>query len=127
MVTGAKGFLGKHVCEELRGRGYLNIVECANSHTTIPYYIDSRTKVHHCDLKQKHSCNTLISHNTPDVVIHLAARVGGIGANQQSPGTFIYDNLLMGINLIDACKLSVEKFVLAGTVCSYPEYAQVPF
>jgi GDP-L-fucose synthase len=127
LVTGASGFLGRHVCEELRSRGYLNIIQCANSHTTIPYYIDSRTKVHHCDLRQKNSCNTLISHNTPDVVIHLAAVVGGIGANQENPAIFIHDNLVIGINLIEACKRDVEKFVLVGTVCSYPKYARVPF
>ena len=115
------------MCEELRSKGYSSVIECANSHTTTPYYIDSRTKVHHCDLKQKRSCNTLISHNTPDVVIHLAARVGGIGANQENPGTFIHDNLVMGVNLIEACKNNVEKFVLAGTVCSYPKYASIPF
>ena len=127
LVTGAKGFLGRHICEELRSKGYLNILECANSHTTTRYYIDGKTGVHHCDLRQKDSCRALIQHNAPDVVIHLAARVGGIGANQDNPGTFIYDNLTMGTNLIDACKLSVQKFVLAGTVCSYPKYARVPF
>lgn len=127
LVTGAKGFLGKHVCDELRSKGYENIIECANSHTTSRYYIDGKTGVHHCDLRQKGSSRALIQHNAPDVVIHLAARVGGIGANQENPGTFIYDNLVMGINIIDACKESVEKFVLAGTVCSYPKYASVPF
>jgi len=127
LVTGAVGFLGRHVCEELRGRGYLNIVECANSHTTSPYYIDSRTGVHHCDLREKGSCGALITHNVPDVVIHLAARVGGIGANQEHPGTFIHDNLIMGVNLINSCKHYVQKFVLAGTVCSYPKHAQIPF
>tara|TARA_Y100001973_G_C5206132_1_gene341650 strand:- start:433 stop:1410 length:978 start_codon:yes stop_codon:yes gene_type:complete len=127
LVTGALGFLGRHVCEELRGRGYLNIIECANSHTTTRYYIDGKTGIHHCDLREKSSSLALISHNTPDVVIHLAARVGGIGANQEYPGTFIHDNLIMGVNLIEACKFSVEKFVLAGTVCSYPKYAKVPF
>tara|TARA_R110000824_G_scaffold23260_15_gene83807 strand:- start:1520 stop:2494 length:975 start_codon:yes stop_codon:yes gene_type:complete len=126
LVTGAKGFLGRHVCEELRSRGYSNIIECANSHISTPYYIESRTGVHSCDLREKNSCKALISHNTPDIVIHLAARVGGIGANQENPGTFIYDNLVMGINIIDACK-GVEKFVLAGTVCSYPKHAHVPF
>lgn len=127
LVTGAQGFLGIHVCKELRSRGYNNIIECANSHTTTSYYIEPKTGVHHCDLRQKSSCRALIAHNSPDVVIHLAARVGGIGANQESPGTFIHDNLVMGINLIDACKDSVDKFVLAGTVCSYPKYCQVPF
>jgi GDP-L-fucose synthase len=126
LVTGATGFLGVHVCEELRSKGYSNVVECANSHTATPYYIDSRTKVHHCDLKQKGSCLSLISYNAPDAVIHLAARVGGIGANQANPATFIHDNLVMGINVIDACK-NVERFVLTGTVCSYPKYCTIPF
>ena len=127
LVTGAIGFLGRHVCQELLLRGYSNVIECANSHTTTRYYIDGKTGIHHCDLREKDSCRALIQHNSPDVVIHLAARVGGIGANQEHPGTFIHDNLTMGINLINACKHYVQKFVLAGTVCSYPKYARVPF
>jgi len=127
LVTGALGFLGRHVCDELLNRGYNNIVRCANSHITTRYYIDGKTGVHHCDLREKDSCGALITHNVPDVVIHLAARVGGIGANQEHPGTFIHDNLIMGVNLINSCKHYVQKFVLAGTVCSYPKYAKVPF
>ena len=127
MVTGAAGFLGRHVCEELRSKGYSNIVECANSHTSNPYYIDSKTQVHHCDLRYSNTCRSLVKYTKPDVIIHLAARVGGIGANQENPATFIHDNLIMGINLIDACQNSVDKFVLAGTVCSYPKHCPVPF
>lgn len=127
LVTGALGFLGRHVCEELRLKGYSNIIECANSHTSNPYYIDSKTQVHHCDLRHSRVCKSLIKYTNPDVIVHLAARVGGIGANQDNPGTFIHDNLVMGINLIDACKDRDCKFVLAGTVCSYPKYAKVPF
>jgi len=126
LVTGAKGFLGKHVCDELRSREYWNIIECANN-TGGDYHIESRTGTNRCDLRIKHHVESLISYNKPDVVIHLAARVGGIGANQENPGAFIYDNLSMGINLIDACKHSVDKFVLVGTVCSYPKYCPVPF
>ncbi|HCI69516.1 MAG TPA: hypothetical protein DHV30_02490, partial [Balneola sp.] len=93
LVTGAIGFLGRHVCQELLLRGYSNVIEWANSHTTTRYYIDGKTGIHHCDLREKDSCRALIQHNSPDVVIHLAARVGGIGANQEHPGTFIHDNL----------------------------------
>ncbi len=125
LVTGAMGFLGRHVCEELRSKGYAHIIECANSDRG--YHIESRTLTNKCDLRNKESVEALVRYNKPDVVIHLAARVGGIGANQENPATFIHDNLIMGINLIEACKDSVEKFVLAGTVCSYPKFCPVPF
>tara|TARA_Y100001938_G_C8000672_1_gene384515 strand:+ start:29 stop:1018 length:990 start_codon:yes stop_codon:yes gene_type:complete len=127
LVTGAKGFLGKHVCEELRSKGYSSIIECANNDTANPYFIEPRSGLHRCDLRRGHSCDSLIRYSEPDVVIHLAARVGGIGANQENPATFIHDNLVMGINLIEACKKRDCKFVLAGTVCSYPKYLAVPF
>ena len=127
MVTGAKGFLGKHVCQELRDKGYSNIIECANNNSSNPYYIQPNSLVNHCDLRNKDSVRALIQYNKPDVIIHLAARVGGIGANQENPATFIHDNLTMGINLIEESKDLVGKFVLAGTVCSYPKYCPIPF
>ena len=125
LITGAKGFLGRCVCEELRSKGYANIIECANSDRY--YHIESKTLTNKCDLRNKESVESLVRYNKPDVVIHLAARVGGIGANQENPGAFIYDNLVMGVNLIEACKDSVTKFVLVGTVCSYPKFCPVPF
>jgi GDP-L-fucose synthase len=64
----------------------------------------------------------------PDVVIHLAARVGGIGANQANPGRFFYDNLMMGTQLIEVGRqLGIKKFVAIGTICAYPKYAPIPF
>ena len=127
LVTGAKGFLGEHVCDELRNLGYSNIIECANNDTpSRTMHIDGDMSFC-CDLRKKEDVHSLISFTKPDVVIHLAARVGGIGANQANPATFIYDNLTMGINLIESCKKHVDKFVLAGTVCSYPKHCPVPF
>jgi GDP-L-fucose synthase len=71
---------------------------------------------------------TLPSTSRPDIIIHLAATVGGIGANQKHPGRFFYDNAIMGIQLIESARLfGIEKFVCIGTVCSYPKYASVPF
>jgi GDP-L-fucose synthase len=133
LVTGARGFLGKHVCAELKKQGYENIIECASNKTQNHYYIDAKTNIHHCDLRCKTSAAALVKFVNPDVVIHLAAVVGGIGANKENPATFIHDNLVMGINIIEACKsstyrpINLEKFILVGTVCSYPKYARVPF
>jgi GDP-L-fucose synthase len=80
------------------------------------------------DLTRADDVRRLLSTARPDIVIHLAARVGGIGANRNQPGTFAYQNLLMGTILIEECrKAGVGKFVLAGTICSYPKHTPVPF
>lgn len=114
LVTGAKGFLGKKVCRELRDSGYENICELDGS------------KV--CDLRNMHEAQSILLIEQPDIIIHLAARVGGIGENQKYPGAFFYDNMAMGMNLIEASrKLGIEKFVLVSTVCAYPKHTQVPF
>jgi len=114
LVTGAKGFLGKKVCRELRDSGYENICELEGS------------KV--CDLRNTHEAQSILLIEQPDIIIHLAARVGGIGENQKYPGAFFYDNMAMGMNLIEASrKLGIEKFILVSTVCAYPKHTRVPF
>ena len=127
LVTGAKGFLGTYVCENLESKGFLNVIKCENNRETNGTTRMKTEREFACDLRNREDVQALIRMSKPDVVIHLAARVGGIGANKEKPGTFIYDNLMMGINLIECCKDAVDKFVLVGTVCSYPKYAQIPF
>jgi GDP-L-fucose synthase len=113
LVTGGNGFLGRHVVDALREAG-------ANDIAT-PHSSDY-------DLRDADAVRRCLSDIRPEVVIHLAAVVGGIGANQANPGRFFYDNAIMGIQLIEQARLAgVEKFVTAGTVCSYPKFAAVPF
>src|SRR5688572_27037694 len=113
VVTGGRGFLGSYVVEKLRAHGA--------EHVLIPTH-------HDYDLRQLDAVQRMYRDMRPDVVIHLAAVVGGIGANRERPGEFFYDNLLMGAQLIDvARKVGVEKFVAIGTVCAYPKFTPVPF
>jgi GDP-L-fucose synthase len=112
LVTGGSGFLGAFVCEQLRDRGAL---------VTAAGRADG-------DLTERESVSALLARSRPEVVIHLAAEVGGIGANQANPGRFFYANMAMGLNLIEESRLcEVEKFVQVGTVCSYPRETPVPF
>jgi GDP-L-fucose synthase len=112
-VTGGAGFLGSFVVAKLRDRGCRDIF--------IPRSRDY-------DLVEMESVRKFYRDARPDIVIHLAARVGGIGANRANPGKFFYDNLLMGVQLIEQGRLSkIEKFIAVGTVCSYPKFAPVPF
>ena len=114
VVTGGNGFLGKAVRKAL-----------SNSNDTIIPLIGKSE----WDLtKQKH-VEYLFAHNTPDVIVHLAARVGGIGANKENPGLFMYENLAMGMNLIETARKygALKKFVMIGTVCAYPKFTPVPF
>lgn len=113
MVTGGSGFLGSHVVERLRAAGCGRII--------VPRSRDY-------DLRRQQTAMSLIEQTKPDLVIHLAASVGGIEANRKNPGAFFYDNLSMGIHLMEAARLGgVEKFVACGTICSYPKHAAVPF
>lgn len=113
MVTGGSGFLGSHVVERLRAAGCGRII--------VPRSRDF-------DLRKQQTAMSLIEQTKPDLVIHLAASVGGIEANRKNPGAFFYDNLSMGIHLMEAARLGgVEKFVACGTICSYPKHAAVPF
>ncbi|MDF2667926.1 MAG: fcl [Paenibacillus sp.] len=113
MVTGGAGFLGKHVVKKLVERGCRDII--------VP-----RSKDY--DLRREADIEKLFQLSHPEIVIHLAAVVGGIGANQVNPGKFLYDNLVMGTQLMELSRqFGVEKFVAIGTICSYPKHTPVPF
>ena len=113
LVTGGAGFLGLWVVERLRAAGCQNI--------TVP-------RRHEVDLVKEAAVRQLYETARPDIVVHLAARVGGIGANREHPGSFFYDNVMMGALLMDhARRYGVEKFVSVGTVCCYPKHTPVPF
>src|SRR5262249_15468396 len=113
VVTGGSGFLGSHVVEELRRRGA--------SEVFVPRRKDY-------DLVEREASRRMLRDARPDLVLHLAARVGGIGANRENPGSFFYDNLMMGVQLIEECRLEgVPKVVTVGTICSYPKFTPVPF
>lgn len=113
IVTGGAGFLGLHLVERLRERA------CAAIH--VPRTAD-------CDLLDAASVKRLYDEVKPDVVFHLAARVGGIGANQKNPGVYFHDNMLMGLNVLEQARLArVPKTVMVGTICAYPKFAPIPF
>lgn len=113
VVTGGAGFLGRAVAGELRQRGCRDII--------VPRSRDF-------DLREKDAIVRLLGQAKPDVILHLAAAVGGIGANRENPGKFFYDNLIMGVQLMEQARLAgVGKFVAVGTICAYPKFTPVPF
>jgi GDP-L-fucose synthase len=113
VVTGGHGFLGSFVVEKLKEAGCREIV--------VP-----RSRQY--DLREKANALRLFKDARPDIFIHLAAVVGGIGANRANPGRFFYDNAAMGLNVIEAARTAgIEKFVCLGTICSYPKFTPVPF
>lgn len=113
MVTGGSGFLGQRVVARLRQAGCQDVV--------VPRRADY-------DLVQHDDVQRAIRDARPDVIIHLAAVVGGIGANQANPGRFFYDNLMMGVQLIEEARLAgVDKVVAIGTICAYPKFTPIPF
>ena len=113
VITGGAGFLGAHVVRKVRERGCRTV--------TVPRSQDF-------DLRKEESIIRLFENTLPDLVIHLAAVVGGIGANRRHPGKFFYDNAIMGLHLMEQARLfGVDKVVVIGTVCAYPKYTPVPF
>ncbi len=113
VVTGGAGFLGSHVCAELE--------RCEPALLFVP-------RSAQYDLRLREAVDALYAETQPDVVIHLAAVVGGIGANRANPGRYFYDNAIMGLHLIEAARThGVSKVVSSGTICAYPKFTPVPF
>lgn len=112
-VTGGSGFLGSYLVDKLVERGCCDVI--------VPRSAEY-------DLSQEDAVRQFYAQHQPDMVIHAAAMVGGIGANRERPGEFFYNNMAMGLHLIEHARRSlVKKFICLGTVCAYPKYAQVPF
>ena len=113
IVTGGAGFLGRRVVERLQSYGDLEV------------FVPRRREY---NLVEQADIRRLLGEVQPDLIIHLAAVVGGIGINQKNPGKFFYENLMMGVQLIEQARLQgVKKFVALGTVCAYPKHAETPF
>lgn len=113
LVTGGAGFLGRYVVDLLKKKGCEDIF--------VPLQKDY-------DLRKASAIKRVLKDSSPTMVLHLAAAVGGIGANQKHPGSFFYDNIMMGVQLIEKSrKFGVEKFVALGTICAYPKFTPVPF
>ncbi len=112
-ITGGKGFLGKHLIKAFRNHGHENITVA-----DLPDY----------NLIDLGDVRRLYEETTPDIVVHLAAKVGGIGFNRENPGSLFYDNIMMGVQLIHEGYLrKIDKFVALGTICAYPKFTPVPF
>jgi GDP-L-fucose synthase len=112
-ITGGKGFLGRHLVRIFRERGYDQILVA-----DLPEY----------NLIRPEDIRRLYDEQRPDIVIHLAAKVGGIGFNQENPGSLFYENIMMGVQLLhEGCLRKIRKFVALGTICAYPKFTPVPF
>lgn len=113
LITGATGFLGSSLVGLLRSQGYSELLAIGSKDV---------------DLRDSLKVDAYVDRERPKIVFHLAARVGGIGANQKSPATFWLDNTVMGTNLLSTCvKYGVERMVFVGTTCAYPKFCEVPF
>lgn len=113
LITGGAGFLGTYVCQRLRQEGCQKL------------FVPRKSQY---NLVEMDACNRVYQDSEPEIVIHLAAVVGGIGANQQNPGRFFYENLMMGAQLMEqARRFEIKKFVGIGTICCYPKFAPAPF
>jgi len=114
VVTGGAGFLGSHLVDELRSRS-----------DSVDVFVPRSDEY---DLREQANIRRVFTEADPDVVVHLAATVGGIGANRENPGRYFYDNAKMGIELMEmARQFGVTKFTILGTICAYPEETPVPF
>jgi GDP-L-fucose synthase len=112
-ITGGKGFLGKHLIEAFRAHGCTQILVA-----DLPEY----------NLTRPEDIRRLYGEQRPDIVVHLAAKVGGIGYNQENPGSLFYENIMMGVPLLHEAHLrKIQKFVALGTICAYPKFTPVPF
>ena len=115
LLTGGTGFLGKNIQE--------NLGQFMNQDYSLSVMGSSVY-----DLRCQHACRKMVQYHNPDVIVHAAGSVGGIGANQENPGKFMYENLIMGTNLIERARIEkIPKFILLGTVCAYPKHTPVPF
>ena len=113
VITGGAGFLGRFVIQEIKRRG--------GNQLFVP-------RSYEYDLRKVSAIRRLLKERQPDLIIHAAAVVGGIGANRENPGKFFYDNLMMGVQLIEQARLfRVPKLVAIGTICAYPKFCPVPF
>ncbi|MEM8758628.1 MAG: NAD-dependent epimerase/dehydratase family protein, partial [Planctomycetota bacterium] len=113
VITGGAGFLGTTLTHTLRQRGVTDI------------FVPRRRDY---DLTTEDACKRLYADESPDIVIHLAAEVGGIGANRDNPGRYFYANMAMALHLIEQARINdLTKFVMAGTICAYPKFTPVPF
>lgn len=113
VVTGGAGFVGGFLVEQLRAKGYRNLIVLLQED---------------CDLTREADVQEMYQTHRPDVVLHLAAQVGGIGANRENPGRYFYANMAMGMHLIEGARqFGLKKFVQVGTICAYPKFTPVPF
>src|SRR5688500_18524427 len=112
VVTGGAGFLGSFVVERIRTEGARVVVPRSRDY----------------NLVDRGAVNRLLAEARPDLVLHLAAQVGGIGANRDNPGRYLFENAMMGLHVFEECRLAkVQKLVALGTICAYPKFAPVPF